>query len=211
MPIEVNDIVRGAAKILLVSGDYAMNVFWYKLTGTGSADEADVFDAVVANLKALYNLISAQMKAGTTFPEVVVDHVAWEETPPPPGWKVQQTLGIGEWSPTIPPAAAGDPLPFQDAPCIRMVPVLRKHQGRKYLPAFTETHNTATGYIDPLLMMDLADFGAQMVLLTTVPNSALFLRMVIPNMTGPATLEFNQTIIGNVWRTQRRRQRGVGF
>jgi len=211
MPIETNDIVRAAVKILLHTGDYAMNVWWLRADGTGTVTESDFFDALQDYLGNIYSTFSQVMKAGTTFPEVLADQVAWEALPAPASWKTLQNIGIGPGVGIGAPAETTDPLPNSDAAMIRMLPAIRKHQGRKYFPAFCEQHNTSDGLIAPGLMTFLANGALMMDDDFPIPNSSMTMHLVIPNMSGPATNAPTSFSITNVWRDQRRRQQGVGF
>lgn len=211
MPIEPNDILRCTTKVLSPNNNYSLNVWWFKATGTGSAAEADVSTAAEAAIESFFGTLGTRMKVGTTFPELLLDQVAWELTPAPPSWKTLQTLTLQPWGETFNPAGSGEPLPTQDAVLLRMITSLRKHQGRKYFGPFTEAENNAEGLVGAAFIQDIVTVSTNLMTAHSIPNSTMELVFVVPNMSGPATNIFNTIIVGNVWRSQRRRQIGVGI
>lgn len=211
MPIENGDILRARSEMQFPDSSKLQNVWWFRVTGTGEADEADVAGEIEDALEVMHTMLLPFFYIGMSFTTLVIEQVAWEETPPPAGWKVQQTLQDAPWMELLECTNVANLLPPANAAMFRMVPVLRKHQGRKYLGGFTENDNLATGLISEALQAELLDVAACTVFTYAIPNSALFFNFVVPNMSGPATLGFTEVIVSNRWKSQRRRETGVGI
>lgn len=211
MPIENGDILRAATKILTLQNTYSMNVWWFRATGTGTADEWDTASTIETAIEAYMGVPAFAMKVGTTFPEMLIDQVAWEEAPAPAGWKVQQTIWLDEWGESFVPSGSGDNMPGSDAVLIKLITTLRKHSGRKYLGPFPETENVGNGLVSGTLVTNLGTAAGNLLNDYAVPNSSISVHFVVPNMAGNATNEINSILTSNIWRDQRRRQDGVGI
>lgn len=207
MPLDVNDILRTTVCFLDPDGSQIQNVWWHRVLTAAPASDADAVTAVISDISQIYGQIDSNYPVGTTVNFVLIDKVSWEID----SWRTQYTVGIeGDWGSWV-PAAAADRMSPAVAALVRMNTLLRKHSGRKYFGPFTEGENSAAGRIGAGMMTALSGVHTAILNAMNFPAGGGSIAVVVPNMSGFATNEINSCVSNNIWRSQRRRQPGVGI
>lgn len=207
MPLAVNDILRTTVSFLDPDGSQIQNVWWHRVETAPPASDADAITSVMNDVAQMYGTIDQDMPATMTVNFVLIDKVEWEVD----SWRTQYTVGIeGDWG-SFTPAAVADRMSAEVAALVRMNTLLRRHSGRKYFGPFTEAVNSADGRIGVGFMTALTAMHTAMLSTVNFPSGGGNLLLVVPNMAGPATNNIVSCVTNNIWRSQRRRQPGVGI
>lgn len=206
MTVAVNDILRVRATMLDSWSQKHMNVWWCKATGAGTATNGDTFTGVLDMIDGIYLNLMNIMDLTAQTDTLLVDKVSWLTD----GWEVIETIGYGAWGGMFIPNEEEEAIAPDKCILLKQVPALRKHQGRKYFGCLTQFVND-NGLVSAAGVLAVLMAGEDSVVGWVVPNSSIVLQMVIPNMSGPATNVYTQNVVGNIFRTQRRRYPDLGI
>lgn len=201
------DVFRVTTNFLDQMGSQYLNVWHLKATGTGTATDEQTINAVSSHVVDIFAQFSALMHNGMTPNTVQIDKVDWIAD----HWEVMYTLGVIPFPALTAPAATGDVLPFGTCALLRLNTMLRKHSGRKYLGGFSETHNNTSGLMTPALQNAIIAGAVAVLAGEDIPTTSLHLDEVIANTNGFSTNDVITCVVGTTWRSQRRRQPGVGI
>jgi hypothetical protein len=174
------------------------NTFHVHNNGCGTLDDDTVIDEIEARLDSAYNGLESTMHQDLQQVDMLLFNVSTKEP-----------IGVGTWATFSGGEKATDPLPPQDSALVLFNTKSNKSQGRKYLGVFSEDATTSGGRVSGNLLTDLATWAAV---------------LIAPWIVGTGSLEFGNwsedkqrfaewvsVTIHDVWRTQRRRQFGVGI
>lgn len=207
MPIVDGDYLRVTADLLDPRGNHVMNVWHFQVTGVASPTDANVVSAAEAEILQLYALFDEDIVSGYSDNLILIDKVDWVID----HWETIYTLSNDAWPPGYTPGAVADELPPGVSSMITLGTLLRKHSGRKYFSGYGEGANTAAGLILAAVMSDMANVAAEILTPRAIPVDGGSLIHVVPNYKGTVMNHVVFTVMNNIWRSQRRRQPGVGI
>lgn len=207
MTIAVGDRFRVTATFQFADLSKFQNVYWIRVGGSGTATDADLVTAVKSALISLYENVDIAMQANITADTVLIDRVDWVLD----HWEVLETLYDGAWAAGLSFGDAGTLLPRMAAVLVRMIPAIRRHQGRKYLGGFTESSNGGSGAIEVATINLAVAYSLDLMSSYSIGGSSCTFDFVIPNMSGNATNNIISCVVPSTWKRQGRRQHGVGI
>lgn len=127
MANEVNDVLRINARMRYNGASDIINAYEVLIASGTPGDDANVFDACNTIVNAAYVHLNGSIPAEITYADITVYN------------KTKETLvGSGAWDTLTAGAGAADAMPPQIANLVVFPTASLRHQGRKYLPPFTE-------------------------------------------------------------------------
>lgn len=208
MTVVVGDLIQAVAEFAHPNSSSIQNKFNFYVGGAGSAENADLVEAVGTWLGLLYENIDDLMSTGVTFVKAaihslvfIVDH-----------WELLEQLGIVEVLTGFAGGADDAFLPPSTSLVVNLVTNIPGHVGRKYFGGFTEGSNDTDGTPSAALVTAGANAGLMMASAEIeIDNSDLSIWMVILDTNQAIHREFPSTMTRNLWHTQRRRRVDVGI
>lgn len=196
MAVNVGDVVRITARMLLDGVDDIINVYHFVVdTNTTANDEAFMVE-VAARMDALYTLINSRVSDRVTYISVEGFNVSQIVLLPPASWPVLTAGGT-----------AGVMLPEMVTACAFHRTTTPKVRASKFLPPTTEESNDggALGVAYKALVQLFADF-----LLAAIVGPNINLDYIAFNRTLETFVRVASAVVPARFRTQRRRRIGVG-
>jgi hypothetical protein len=209
MTVAVNDILRATLTWLDRDNSKVMNTWWFKAIGTGTAENLPVFNTISDKMTLIFSNFIDDLHIEFVSDVLLVDKV----NPLVGPWEVTENIGLGHLDGGDMSGVEGltDPLPAGNAVMMTLGTILRKHSGRKYFGGFTEAANGDNSRVAATVITHVAAASFTILGTESVPLTSIELLSVVPNMAGFATNQIVSTVVQGVWRSQRRRQPGVGI
>lgn len=191
------DVVRVTAKMSFESTEDILNVYHMKHTGSASATDAAFSTAAATWLEVIYTTILSYLSDEVTFETIEFYNVTQDRPMAEIPWP---TLTIG--------SDAGDALPLQCAALVSLPTGVKRVVGKKYIGGLTETNSINGGHVSAAAQTALAAFVVQ--LLNDYVSGTLTLTAGTYNDITAVFRELISGIVDQIFRSQRRRVRGVG-
>lgn len=193
----VGDVVKVTAQFTWDDTETFQNVYYVKHAGSATATDIAFHNACAAWLETLYTPLLSYLSTKLDFDEVVTYNVT-QDIP----------MITGAWPTLTQGSDAGDPLPTQCSALVSFPTAKKKVIGKKYIAGATETNNLSGGILSSAFKTALASFGAA-VLSGYVSGTIV----IDPGTYNVITGVFNElltSLVDDLFRTQRRRVKGVG-
>lgn len=196
MTVQIGDVVRITARMLLDGASDVVNVFHFVVDANTSLDDTAFMADVAVSMDALYTGINNR----------VSDRISYSSVQ---GFNVTQGVLLPDtaWPILVAGADVGDMLPEMSTACCFHRTVVPRVRASKFLPPATETSNTggALEVVYKGLVTTFANF-----LLLGLVGVTTDLQYVAFNV---LLTTFTRVVSAQVparWRTQKRRRIGVG-
>lgn len=197
MTLGADDIIRVTAKMRQGSDDI-QNVFHFKNTGIGGAEDDDVMTNVAAWMDGVYDNIDALQGNAHTYESIDVYNVT---DAAPIGEIAWPTLTVGGDS-------TADEYAKQVAGLIRFTTNVAKSQGRKFIGGLTEAGFDSGGLLTSAVQTALAAMASD--ILEEISWDTVNLLVGNWNPTLSRFVPWVEALVNAYGATQRRRATGVG-
>lgn len=205
MTVADGAVLRASARWTSANGQDNINVFWFRADFTASQTDEATFDGCDGAITRAFLEVDQLMRNTWAVHDLkvdVVEHIGGK-------WQTTANVGFGSWGATINTAETGDALPEGVAGVGFLYTGLGKHQGRKFLPGFTETFSDAGGNVASTLVTGIVAMLTDM-LTPYVISAGNDLVSVVADRAAGITRDILEVGASNVFGYQRRRKPGVG-
>lgn len=198
MAVNQNDILRVAARMHLGTHGDLVNVYHFRKSDATPQTDGETRVDLSLWIDELYDEIDNYLSVDLDFIDINYFNVTQD-----------RPLGSGLWPTLVAGTRTGHPLPAQLAVFLQGNTGYSRNWARKFIGGFSENENSATGFLEALLLSAMAGFAAR------------WLSGPVAAMTGdwdPVVFHYDlndyreiiEVIIRNVWSTVRRRRAGRG-
>lgn len=204
MPLGLGDVVRVSVRHALSAEQDHVNVYYYECTLPMSGSDAEIVSDIENEMSTAYSLLTTHLTNTATPVDVKVDEVAFVGGVE----KVIRNVGTVPFTPTSPPAAAGEPLPPGVAALVKFLTGIGKTYGRKFIGMFAEGAQS-DGVLVAGVLTALEAFAA--VLLSTISGTTSgTLQPGVMSKPNAAFVPFTVYDVASQMAYQRRRRPGTG-
>ena len=191
MPVQEDDVLRVTAKMSLENKD-VQNVYHYQLTNDGPFTNAEVFNALQADVSFAYAELRDEISNLFSFDTIEV-------------WNVTQDAPIDEdlWQGFFVGLSNSSRLPRQVCGMVLFNTATARSQGRKFLGGVVEDASNAEGDPDAAMQLAMLSYSAVLLNGATVGGGLL-----VPGNYRALPERFaawTSAIVLDTWKTQRRR------
>lgn len=204
MPVDNNEVIRASARQSGTSNQDIINVFHYQAAFASQQTDAAVLNGVLAHLDAAYTYLNSVLCSSYNPVDIKVDVVqlvAGVE-------EVVRNVGTILWTGTYNPAGSGDDLPPAASALVKLLTLVGKTYGRRFISGIREL-NAVSGFIDSALQTALGNFAAHVITDYTISSG----NSLTPGVLSKKSLAFERfvsAVVSAVVASQRRRKPYVG-
>lgn len=196
MTVSVGDVIRATAKMSQGVSDI-QNVYHFKASGSGTATDQAVMDALSTKLDDAYTDFNAFLSSGFLYNSIEYFNITQDEPMGDEDWPV---LTVG--------GTVAETLPFQTSVLCLFGTAVTKSQGRKFLPPMIETASDDAGVVSSAVVTAVTAYIVE--ILATKVTGTINLDPGNWNGTLVRFAEWLSGTINQFMKTQRRRVPGVG-
>lgn len=197
--VETNDIIRTVLKSTLNGASEIDNVLHFKYTGAAALSNTQA----LADMQSIWDAVLDQLESFQTHQLVYDTIYAYNETKEAPMGSTS-VFGHANGSETT-----THEMPAHVAAGWYALTAVSRAIGKKFFGGFTELNNISGGLVDTDLVAALANAAAFVYDTTLTVNAHEYSGGIFRKAT-KVLIPVVETVINNIWYSQRRRRRGVG-